>query len=709
MRHQNIIFGGSATLLALGILAGILTAFSPASAASEEGAGVGGAYTAWTPNGYRMVTVPASAEGLETVGAEPQAAAVDCVPDIAETIAYWPLDEASGATTFEDVVGTNDGTCSGEACPAAAAGKVGGAFTFTASQNDGITVAAPDPDVFDWLGNESFSIEVWVKMTQSCEVENRVFIGRYPVVPILGKASWWVGCTYDGTNLISVANFSLRDTNGTTGATTGTSPINNGEWHHIVAVRDNASNENRIYVDGVLENTVISPSYTGTFESDGAVTMGYYQTPISYLLNGTLDNIAIFDRALTDEEIADHFNSGQGQSLCNDAPVANDDTLPETDEDMPLNFTAADLLANDSDPDGTLPTIQSVDAVSSQGGTITDNGGGSYTYTPAANFFGTDTFNYTITDGSATDTATVTVPVNPVNDAPEVINPGDQTNAEGNTVSLAITASDADNDPLTYSATGLPDGLSINASTGVISGTISQTAAQGSPYAVTIAVDDGVTQVQLLVTADANFTWTVTKVNVAPSLTQPGNQVNAEGDVVNLQMQASDADGDELTFSATGLPPGLTIKGSGLNAGKISGTIATGAGVFSPYTVTVTVTDPDGASDAKTFTWSINSPPEVTNPGDQENYTGDAVSLQIVASDADLDTLTFSATGLPGGLSINATTGRISGKIASNAVGTYQVTVTVSDGYYDVDVEFEWVVTRPPRFYLPIVIKGGGG
>lgn len=709
MINQNRIIGGLSVLLALGILAGILLAFSPATAAGVGEAVPGGAFTGWTPTGYQLVTVPASEETMDTVGAAPPETLADCTPDITETIAYWPLDEESGATTFVDVVGTNNGTCSGDACPAADAGKVDGAFTFNSAQNDGITVAAPDLDVFDWLGNESFSIEVWVKMTQSCETENRVFIGRYPILSPLGKASWWVGCTYDSVNLRSVANFNLRDTNGIYRSTTGTSQINDGAWHHIVAVRDNATDENRLYVDGTLETTTNSPTYNGTFESDGAVTMGYYIDVGSYQLSGTLDNIAIFDRALTAEEITDHYNEGKGQSLCNDPPEAFDDVLTATDEDTPLDFTAAELLANDSDPEGSIPTIDSIDTASSQGGTITDNGGGSYTYTPAADFFGTDTFTYTITDGTLTDTATVSVTVNPVNDPPEVANPGNQTNDEGETVSLAISASDVDSDTLAYSAAGLPDGLSINSATGLISGTISQTAANGSPYNITVTVDDGVTLVQLLASASVNFTWTVNRVNVAPSLTQPADQVNAEGDVVSLQMQASDADNDTLTYSATGLPPGLSIQASGQNAGKISGTIAAGAAGSSPYTVTVRVEDPDGLWDSKNFTWTINSPPEVINPGDQANYTGDTVSLQIVASDADFDTLTYSSSGLPSGLSINQTTGVISGKIASHAAGVHHVTVTVSDGYYDVEVEFDWVVTRPPRFYLPVIFKGSGG
>jgi hypothetical protein len=62
-----------------------------------------------------------------------------------------------------------------------------------------------------------------------------------------------------------------------------------------------------------------------------------------------------------------------------------------------------------------------------------------------------------------------------------------------------------------------------------------------------------------------------------------------------------------------------------------------------------------------------NNPPVVTNPGNRSGYTGDAVSLAIAASDADGETLTFSATGLPGGLAINSTTGLITGRRARRA------------------------------------------
>jgi len=102
----------------------------------------------------------------------------------------------------------------------------------------------------------------------------------------------------------------------------------------------------------------------------------------------------------------------------NDAPVAVDDTAA-TDEDTPVNI---DVLANDTDVDS--PTLYVAEA-SAAHGTVAIETDGTITYTPDANFNGTDTINYTVADGDPmfagflTDTATVTVTVNPVNDPPE--------------------------------------------------------------------------------------------------------------------------------------------------------------------------------------------------------------------------------------------------------------------------------------------------
>lgn len=87
-----------------------------------------------------------------------------------------------------------------------------------------------------------------------------------------------------------------------------------------------------------------------------------------------------------------------------------------------------------------------------------------------------------------------------------------------------------------------------------------------------------------------------------------------------------------------------------------------------------------------------NQPPNVTHPGDQYNLEGDAVSLQITATDPENDTMTYSAIGLPPGLSINSTTGEIFGVIANGFAGQYPVGVTVDDGTNQTNLLFTWYV-----------------
>ncbi|MDP3840701.1 MAG: tandem-95 repeat protein, partial [Methylococcales bacterium] len=103
----------------------------------------------------------------------------------------------------------------------------------------------------------------------------------------------------------------------------------------------------------------------------------------------------------------------------NDAPIAVADTLTAT-EDTPVTYTAAQLLVNDTDAEGSLLRIVSV--ASGTNGTVVLNTDSTVTFTPNANFNGVATFSYQITDGSLISApATVTVNVASVNDAPVAV------------------------------------------------------------------------------------------------------------------------------------------------------------------------------------------------------------------------------------------------------------------------------------------------
>jgi putative Ig domain-containing protein len=174
----------------------------------------------------------------------------------------------------------------------------------------------------------------------------------------------------------------------------------------------------------------------------------------------------------------------------------------------------------------------------------------------------------------------------------------------------------------------------------------------------------------------------------------PGDQTDDSGTpITRLPIDGDDTDTSQvLTYTATGLPPGLSIDSS---TGVISGTPTTATG--SPFSVTVTATDTTGASGSTSFTWTINNVVAVTNPGSQSGVVGTVVSLPIIASDSDASqTLTYGASGLPPGLSIDTSTGVISGTPTTATGSPFSVTVTATDGLGFTDsATFSFTITSP--------------
>ena len=358
------------------------------------------------------------------------------------------------------------------------------------------------------------------------------------------------------------------------------------------------------------------------------------------------------------------------QTTLENAPVSLQVVATEPDGD-PMTFAATGLPAGlGISSSGLISGTVSFDAASSYNVTVT------------------------VTDGQTGSTpVSFTWSITNVNRPPVVTNPGPQTTLENAPVSLQVVATDADGNPRTFAATGLPAGLGISSS-GLISGTVSFDAA--SSYNVTVTVTDGQTG-----STPVSFTWSITNVNRPPVVTNPGPQTTLENAPVSLQVAATDADGNPRTFAATGLPAGLGISSSGL----ISGTVSFDAA--SSYNVTVTVTDGQTGSTPVSFTWSItnvNRPPVVTNPGPQTTLENAPVSLQVAATDADGNPRTFAATGLPAGLGISSS-GLISGTVSFDAASSYNVTVTVTDGQTgSTPVSFTWSITnvnRPPAVTNP--------
>jgi hypothetical protein len=189
----------------------------------------------------------------------------------------------------------------------------------------------------------------------------------------------------------------------------------------------------------------------------------------------------------------------------------------------------------------------------------------------------------------------------------------------------------------------------------------------------TVSVGDSSASLPLtgtLAVASSQFGAPVTLANPGPQASLTGTAASS------VTLSGTDAtSGQTLTYSATGLPAGLSIS----SAGVISGT-PTAAGTS---TVAVTAKDGNGAYATQSFVWTVSPGTNahivtVTTPANQTSTVGTAASLQIGATDsASGQTLTYAATGLPAGLSINSSTGLISGTPTTG--GTSSVTVTVTD------------------------------
>ncbi|MBA6411800.1 VCBS repeat-containing protein [Parahaliea sp. F7430] len=246
--------------------------------------------------------------------------------------------------------------------------------------------------------------------------------------------------------------------------------------------------------------------------------------------------------------------------------------------------------------------------------------------------------------------------------------------------SLTAHALDPDQgDLVTYSLDQLPSGMSIDADSGVISWTPSES--QLGIHDVIVRASDlqGLFDVE-------SFQIDVVEAssNNPPTLIPPGKRLVQANTVFNTRLFATDPDaGDVLSFSLTAAPVGMTIDPT---SGLLSWT-PSGADLGS-HSVTARVTDSGGLQDSKTFTVTVNvavalaaanSAPKLTVPGMQSLVWGNSLSVQATASDADNDPLQFELINAPAGMSIDKVNGAINWSPAAAQVGAHDVAVKVSD------------------------------
>jgi RHS repeat-associated protein len=260
----------------------------------------------------------------------------------------------------------------------------------------------------------------------------------------------------------------------------------------------------------------------------------------------------------------------------------------------------------------------------------------------------------------------------------------------------AVRAQDADGDPITFLLTVAPDGMAIDATTGVL--TWRPTAAQLGTNNVTVVVRDGLggeaTQSFALGVVDG-------APNRAPTISsQPRTSIRA-GTTYRYAVAADDPDGDPLTFTLAAAPAGMTVEADGLITWNPT------VGQLGPNLVHLTVSDGRGGVAEQSFTLAVtdratNAPPAIVSVPPTSATVGRVVEYDARANDPDGDLLIWALDAAPAGASIDANTGTIRWTPTLDQRGANDFVVAVNDGQggsatqsFTVQVQ---VVNRPPQF-----------
>lgn len=452
--------------------------------------------------------------------------------------------------------------------------------------------------------------------------------------------------------------------------------------------------------ESYLVNTPKAITLTGNDVEGSGLTFIIVTNPSSGVLSGVAPNVTYtpnpgftgadnftfrVNDGTTDSNIATvSLFSDPGVNV---APTADNQSVV-LDEDVPTSIV---LTATDANADPLTFSIVS----GPLHGSVTISGA-NVVYTPALHYNGSDSFTFKANDGTGdSNTATVSLTITPVNDAP-IANTQNLSTPEGVATAITLTATDPDGDNVTYSIVGLP-------ANGNLTGTppdLTYTPAPGFTGVdnFSFKVNDGT-----LDSGPATVSIIVSAVNETPVA---NNQavVTDEDVVTAITLTAADADLDALTFIVVTNPVHGSLTGAGPNFTYVPALNYNG-----PDVMTFKVND--GTTDSNIATISITVAPVNDLPAVQSQSlsTPEDVSLPVMltGSDPDGDVLTWSIVSQPVHGTLTGSGPNVTYQPATNYNGSDNFTFMVNDGTDDSNIGTV-VVNITPVADSPIAFDQGG-
>jgi len=211
-------------------------------------------------------------------------------------IAHWPLDEVQGTKTPELINGY-DMELTNLTAADVVSGKIGNAFSFS---NENQTLLSRVHDAADQLPankHESFSVSMWSKVDGNGQNDLRLFSEGHT-----GNSNPLFNIGTDNTGGSGVVDFYIRQSGWplVNHIKSSAEPYD-GEWHHVVFVQEDG--ERRLYVDGELDDVELVAKPAGTFNVNDTTIGGILRSSASHWVTGLIDDVAIWNRALSDSEV----------------------------------------------------------------------------------------------------------------------------------------------------------------------------------------------------------------------------------------------------------------------------------------------------------------------------------------------------------------------------------------------------------------------